>query len=58
MVPRTEGCGEQLFIRMMVAGRANVRAMTCMHSTPERASQTRTPEAWVGGGLEEGMRER
>ena len=35
-----------------------MRATTWMKRTPLRESQMRGPEAWVGGGVVEGMRER
>ncbi len=45
-------------MRMMVAGRANVRPTTWIDKTQPSASQTRMPEAWLGGAREEWMTER
>ena len=45
-------------MRMMVAGRANVRPTTWIKRTELRASQIRMPDAWLGGAREEGMMER
>lgn len=45
-------------MRMMVAGKANVRPTTWMSRTKPKASQTRMPEAWCGGGREEWIVER
>lgn len=48
IVPKTEGCGDELLSRMMVAGRAKVRAATCKNNTKEIPSQTAAPEAGSG----------
>ena len=45
-------------MRMMAAGRANVRPTTWTSKTQLSASQTRKPEAWCGGAREEWMMER
>jgi hypothetical protein len=48
IVPKTEGCGDELLSRMMVAGRAKVRAATCRNNTEEMPSQIAAPEAGSG----------
>ena len=48
MVPKTEGCGDELLSRIIVAGRAKVRAATCKNNTKEMPSQTAAPEAGSG----------
>lgn len=57
IVPRTEGCGEQLLSRMMEVGRVKVRAETCKKSVMMIQNQTQGPLAWPGGGIVEGARE-
>lgn len=54
MVPRTVGCGEQLFRRMMEVGSVNVRAVTCRKSTTTMENQTHGPLAWSVGGVDDG----
>lgn len=58
IVPSTDGCGEQLFSRMMEVGRVKVRAVTWRKSTTMMEIQTHTPVACAGGGDEDGARER
>lgn len=57
IVPRTDGCGEQLFSKIIEVGRVNVRAVTCRKSTTMMENQTQTPLAWSVGGVEDGARE-
>lgn len=57
MVPSTDGCGEQLFKRMMEVGRVKVLAVTWRKRTMAMDSQMAKPVAWDGGGDEEGARE-
>ena len=40
-------------MRMMLAGRANVRPTTWTNKTQLNESQTRIPDAWFGGAREE-----
>lgn len=57
MVPKTDGCGEQLFSNMIEVGRVKVRAVTCRKSTMMMDNHTQTPEACAGAGVEEGARD-
>lgn len=56
MVPRTDGCGEQLLRRIIEVGRVNVRAVTWRKRTTIIENQTQPPLAWFGGGVLEGAR--
>lgn len=54
IVPRTLGCGLQLFRRMILAGMVKVRAVTCRNKTNVMPSQTMGPDAASGGAVHEG----
>lgn len=57
-MPRTEGWGEQLLIKIVVAGPANVREMVWMRRIQVSAVQIRGPVFPHGGGERDGMSER
>jgi hypothetical protein len=58
IVPRTDGCGEQLLIRIVVAGDANVRPITWTKRSAVSADHIVTPVFWLGGGVVDGMRDK
>jgi hypothetical protein len=49
VVPRTDGCGQQLLMRIAVHGKANVLASTWTNSTTVIAIHTSAPETPAGG---------
>ncbi|KAK2737018.1 hypothetical protein FQN55_001350 [Onygenales sp. PD_40] len=54
-VPSTDGCGEQLFSRIIDVGNVNVRDSTCKNSTTMIEIHTHMPVAWAGGAELEGL---
>ena len=56
IVPRTLGCGEQLFNKMIEVGRVNVLAVTWRKRTTIMENQTQGPLAWPEGGVDDGAR--
>ena len=58
MVASTDGCGEELLRRRMLAGSAKVLAPTCRNKTNAIAAQIEKPVACSGGGEVEGIRAR
>jgi hypothetical protein len=48
-VPKTDGCGEQLLIRIVAHGSAKVRANTWINRTPVIAAHMNMPVTPAGG---------